>query len=103
MLLEKQENKVDKWVVMTETYKLLAKLSRKCHHLHLFMTVGHSKMAVLSNCHPRQGFEAQSAGCECPFTCANKQNVNILPLTSHFSHSRVGRVRQGWIINKIKL
>ncbi|KAK9972063.1 hypothetical protein ABG768_025394 [Culter alburnus] len=95
VLLEKQENKVDKWVVMTETYMLLAELSRKCHHLHLFVTVGHSKMAVLSNCHSLQGFEAQSAGCECPFTCANKQNVNVLLLTIQFHIGGVGQDELG--------
>lgn len=95
MLLEKQENKVDKWVVMTETYMLLVELSGKCHHLHLFVTVGHSKMAILSNCHPRQGFEAQSAGCECPFTYANKQNVSVLSFNTCATHKSVLR-RWGW-------
>lgn len=95
VLLENQENKVEKWVVMTETYMLQAELSRKCHHLHLFVTVGHSKMAVLSNCHSLQGFEAQSAGCECPFTYANKQNVNCVPLTSQYYIGGVGRGELG--------
>lgn len=34
---------------------LLAELSRKCHNLNLFVTLGFSKMPVHSNCHPRQG------------------------------------------------
>lgn len=56
-------------MIMAETYTLLAKLSRKCHYLHLFMTGGHSKMAVLSNCLPRLGLETQPTGYE--FTYAN--------------------------------